>query len=486
MTEITRHRVRLAAFWVGALLLVEKLSEIIRASFLARWFSRDEMGMVAILLMLQLGIRVLTETGHYAALVQRTDDQLDEAIDTSFVTSAIRGVVLTLLLMAVAGPVATFYREPRLAGLIMVSGIVFFLDGLESKHMLRFNRRVEMHKPKLIEAGATAVNLAITIGVAIAFDTIWCVVFGSLGSRLVRVVLTHVVAERRTRLRFSKPIFWELFRYGRNIWGTAVLVFLVTQMDDAVVGRVLDLDRLSLYALAYMLANLPITSIVGVATQVAFPTWSAVVRQGDMEKRDRMFLGTVRFTGALSIALSIAMLVSGADLLETIFGAKWRDANEALSVLIWFGLIRGVSSNFGTLFNSLGRPHLVLREIAIKVVVIVVSIYPMTVAWGIRGAALAVTLPMVLITPIAAHIYLRIAGISGRAAIATLIRPALGAALVIAARHLVDDAAWHVALPVPVRAVGWIVVAAIGVLGLTWVADASFRDSIRLRGEARA
>jgi O-antigen/teichoic acid export membrane protein len=295
----------------------------------------------------------------------------------------------------------------------------------------------------------------------------------------MRTALTHVAAPTRARLRFSRELFWELFRYGRHIWGTAVLVFLVTQIDDAVVGRVLDLDRLSLYALAYMLANLPITSIVGVATQVAFPTWSQVVRAGDVATRDRMFLDTVRFTGALSIALSMALLTSGADLLETAFGAKWRDADAALQVLVWFGLIRGVSSNFGTLFNSLGRPGLVLREIAVKVVIILALLYPMTVAWGIRGAALAVTLPMVFITPVAAHIYLRIAGIPTRAAAATLVWPALGAALVIGAREGLGESAWLAALPVPARAVGWLVVATLGVLGLTWLGDARFRDALR-------
>ena len=191
MTKITSTKVRVAAFWVGSLLLVQRLSELIRSTFLARWFTRDEMGMVAIVLMLHAGLMVFTEMGHYAAVVQRTDDRLDEAIDTSFVASAIRGVALTALLAAAAVPVASFYREPRLGGLIVALSFVFVINGFENKGMLHFHRRVELKTPKLVDAIANAVDLGVTVVVALVWNTIWCVVIGSLSGRVVDAALTH-------------------------------------------------------------------------------------------------------------------------------------------------------------------------------------------------------------------------------------------------------------------------------------------------------
>lgn len=479
VSPITQATVRIAALWVGLFLVIERLASFLSTTFLARWFTREEMGIVAVLSMLHLGIQVFTEMGHHAALIHRSDDRLDDAIDTSFFAALARGVLLTAVMVLSSGLVAEFFREPRLGPFIAASSIVFFLAGAENVSIVRFQRRVEMRVPKILGATATLTSLVVTISTAIAFNTIWCVVYGSIAGRAMRTIMSHVLAPSRPRLYFSKEIFWELFRYGRNIWGVAVLVFLVTQLDDAIVGRVLSLDALALYVMAYTMANVPISSITSIASEVAFPTWSEVVRQGDTETRDRMFVETVRFTGAVSIAVTVALFVGGADVLETVFGAKWRDADAALGVLVWFGLIRGISANFGTLFNSLGMPNLILREIAIKAVIIAITIYPMTKAWGIQGAALSVTLPMVIITPFAAYIYLRIAKIDFWRLPRALGIPAVAGALVMGLEQLVQAEAWYVAAIAPVRAVGWIILTAVVVLGGTWVADARFRDVIK-------
>lgn len=429
---ISSQKIVAAALWVGMMLIIARTAMAIQTVFVSRYFERHEVGIIAVLLMLHVGIHAFTEMGHEAALIQRPEKNLASYVNTAWIAALFRGLFLAFLLAAAAPFVADFYGEAELTPLIQGSALYFLIIGMKNLHLVQLTRTMRFAKPKLLSAGAMVVGLAVTISVGVATQSIWCVVFGGIAQRVVEVIGSHIIAPQRQRLRFNWEEFKELFRYGRHIQAVAILVFFVTQLDDAIVGRVISIEALGVYVNAYILANLPMTQIVAIASQVSFPAWSQVVREGTVEERNTMFLSTLRLTTALSVALTVALFVGGGDLIELIFGARWRDAEAPLRILVFFGLWRGIGANFGVLFNSLGRPNLILREIGIKVVIITAVIYPMTDEWGLVGASWAVTLPMLIITPIAYWIYLGIAQIDRHAAMRTFIWPLLfGTAVIV-------------------------------------------------------
>ncbi|MEE2789212.1 MAG: oligosaccharide flippase family protein [Myxococcota bacterium] len=335
-------------------------------------------------------------------------------------------------ILALSAPwIAEFYAVDELTLLIQGSSLYFLVIGFKNLHLVRLTRAMKFSKPKLISSVSMMTGVVVTILTGLWTRSIWCVIWGGLSHRFVEVVGSHIFAPSGLKLSFNKADFMELFRYGRNIQAIGILVFLVTQFDNAVIGKLLSMGELAVYANAYLLANLPMTQIVGVASQVAFPAWSKVTREGTVQERNTMFLSTLRLTTALSVALCLALFVGGADLIELIFGAKWRDAETPLRILLIFGLWRGIGTNFGSLFNALGKPHIITIEIGIKFLCIALLIYPLTAAYGIIGASLAVVLPMGLITPIALWIYLGMADVDRRAALHCLWLPAVLGTLII-------------------------------------------------------
>jgi O-antigen/teichoic acid export membrane protein len=429
-TPLGRAHILSAALWVGVLLGITRAAGTIQSIFIARSFEREEVGLLSIMALLSAAIQAFTETGHEAALIQRREEGLARAIDTAWVGAIVRGVLLCAVLALLAGPVADFYEDARLVAFIRGSALYFLIIGFKNLHLVRESREMRFRGPKLLSAAATLGGLAVTVVVGLWSGSLWCVVAGGIAMRLIEATGSHLITRERARLRFNKQDFLELFRYGKSIQLTAILVFLITQIDNAVVGKVISLSALAVYNNAYTLANLPMTQVVGIASQVAFPAWSKVAREGSVAQRNAMFLSTTRFTAALSIALTVGLFIGGADLVEVIFGEKWRDVESPMRILLLFGVWRGVASNFGALFNSMGRPDLIAREITLKFIAVAALIYPMTERWGVEGAAWAVTLPMCLITPVALWIYLGVAQIDRREALDTLKWPLLGAGLV--------------------------------------------------------
>ncbi|GEM_PF-3535130 len=484
MGTINRRVIRWATFWVSALLVIQRAGELLKSVFLARWFSKEEMGMVAILLMLHRGIEAFTQMGHEAALVQRPDADLDEAIDTAFVSGIGRGIFLAALVAFSAAAVADFYREPKLTMFLAVSGALFVVNGLRNLAMVKMTRNVDLKHPKLVLAYGAVTDVVLTVGSALASIGIWCVVIGRVAGGLATAIATHVVAPRRVRFRFSTERFKELFRYGVNIQGIAILMFLVTQMDDAVVGRVLGLDELAVYVIAYTMATLPVSNVVAIASEVAFPTWAAVARGGDIKARNKMFVDTLRFCWGLSIALAVALVAGGEDLIALIFGDKWRPAAQPLTILVGISVARTLSGTFGALFNASGKPHITLREVIARVVLIAALLIPLTRQWGLIGASWAVTGPMLAIMPIATWFYARISGIGMGPLMQALWRPIVAGSFAWAGIFALRELpAWN-GLPSPVKGIAGTAIALLIVIGFTAAADAKFRRFVWRRKEA--
>lgn len=62
-----------------------------------------------------------------------------------------------------------------------------------------------------------------------------------------------------------------------------------------------------------------------------------------------------------------------------------------MQVFASYGLVHAVARTFGSLWKSIGRPDLVTKLSMLRVVLIVIFIYPLTAEFGILGTAITVT-----------------------------------------------------------------------------------------------
>ena len=90
---------------------------------------------------------------------------------------------------------------------------------------------------------------------------VWSLVWGQMLDACLRNGVVWLVCPWRPRWRFNPRIGRELFNYGKHIVGSQLLIFGITNIDDAFVGRMLGSGPLGHYGLAYKVSNLPATNI---------------------------------------------------------------------------------------------------------------------------------------------------------------------------------------------------------------------------------
>jgi len=151
---------------------------------------------------------------------------------------------------------------------------------------------------------------------------------------------------------------------------------------------------LGYYVIAYSLANLPATHISKVASRVMFPAYSKL--QNNFPALREAYLAVVKLLSTLTIPASVGLAILAPEIIGLIYGEKWLPAVGSMQILCLFGCCRSILSINGYLYNAVGKPYICFYLGTFRLLLILIGIYPLTKAYGLIGASLSVTVPVIL------------------------------------------------------------------------------------------
>ncbi len=405
--ESLSQRVVQAGFWAFALRIVDRLFSLTRTIVLARVLSPDDFGLFGIALLALSALETFTQTGFQSALIQRKED-VRPYLDTAWTVQAIRGVALAIILFGIAPYVAIFFGEPNAAPLLRVLGLSMVFQGLTNIGVVFFQKELEFHKQFIYMFSGTLADFGVAIPAALILHNAWALIFGLLAGNLVRMIASYFVHPYRPRFRLERAKARELYTFGKWILGSSILVFLVTQGDDILVGKLLGATMLGFYQMAYRISNIPATEITHVISQVTFPAYSKL--HDNISKLREAYLKTLQLTAFLSFPIAGLIFILAPDFTKIFLGEQWMPMVPAMQVLALEGLLRSIAATTGPVFQATGKPRIDTRWQLVRLAVLTASIYPLTIRWGILGTSIAVFLSILVSTVGFGFIVVKITG----------------------------------------------------------------------------
>ncbi len=476
--------------WLSALLVTEQLLGVVRLVVVARLLTPADLGLFGMALLTIAVYIAVTETGIEAALIQRRR-LTDTVLDVAWTASVVRSVLVAALLFSTAGFLAGFFREPSVAPVTRVLGVTVLLNGLTSISVVLLKRRMEFHKYFAYQVSGLVCEVSVTILLALVWRNVWALVAGLVTGAVVRLAVSYLIAPRRPRVTLRAAELSSLFEYGKWLTVSSVLILLLVQGDDIFVGRVFGVAMLGFYQMAYKISNLPATGIAGVLASLLFPAYSSV--QDNVERLSGLYLRAVRLTAALALPVSALIASLSREFTATVLGPKWLPMVPLLVILVAYGALRTMGATTGPVFLALGRPDIRTKIQVGQLVILVVSIYPLAMAFGAAGVAASVTLYALVFNSVAVWKATRLCEQRLSRVARAVALPAIASAGAMAAM-----AAFETHVPVGTGAVKLLAAAAVGALAylaLMAVADRIERGLYReelgrlvssLTGAARA
>jgi O-antigen/teichoic acid export membrane protein len=247
---------------------------------------------------------------------------------------------------------------------------------------------------------------------ALVDRSVWALAAGGIAVALTKTVMSHfVLPGPANRLTWDAAAAREVFGFGKWIFLSTVLTFLVGQSDRLVFGKLIPLELLGVYSIAVMVATMPTMALGHAALSLVFPIYSRVRNAGgDLVPLFRRVRQAMLVPGGWMLA---GLVAGGPAIVALLYDPRYADAGwivRFLSMGAWFYMLEATN---GAALLALGRADRVAASNGGKLAGMIVLI-PLGYLWGgFPGAVLGFAASEVLKYAVSAHAAAR-AGLPGR------------------------------------------------------------------------
>jgi lipopolysaccharide exporter len=381
--------------WVIVSRISQQLLSTARLIILARLLAPEDFGLMGIILLTMATINMFTQTGFQDALVQKRKD-IASYLNAAWTLGIVRGLLLFALLYFGAPYVASFFNRPDAADLLRVAAVSLVVVAVTNIGTVYFVKELDFRKQFTLEIIGTLVGTVLAVWFALQYRNVWALVIGRLSGDITRCLLSYVMQPYKPGISFDIAKAKDLWGFGKHVFGIKILHFFGLYGDDAFVGKVLGAVALGFYQMAYRIASMVATEFGDLIGKVAFPAYSKL--QDNAVKLRGGYFKSIQVISLFVFPITGGIIVLAPEFTRIILGEKWLPMAPAMQILSLLGLLKCMQR--GPVFKSLGRPDISKMVAFWRLVIIIITIYPLTVKLQIAGTSLCMLFSSVLVQPI--------------------------------------------------------------------------------------
>ncbi|MDB5725230.1 MAG: hypothetical protein JWQ16_1984 [Novosphingobium sp.] len=375
-------------FFASALLsfgrLFARFLDLIAALVVARFLSPADFGLVTLATASLMILRAITELPVGEALL-RSEELTKADVDTAFTLSAIRGVVVALLVAGAAWPMAWIYADDRLIPLMLALAATPIAMGFRSPELVRFSREVNFTPATVIDVLAKVAAFAIAVAIAIEMRSYWALAAALIVPPFISTPASYFVAPyrphfslERTRVILSFAGWVTLTRFITTVNGEA---------DRFFIGSVLGKASLGFFAMGRSVATTASWAIGTPLMQAMMPGFARL--QGDPPRLRQAYIKGQAMLVAGVMPLGIVLGLLAEPLVALALGPQWAPAAPVLAVFAPVGALATLTMPVHALVLALGCPKRLMWRDVIMFVLGIPAVLLGAWAYGLMGAAYA-------------------------------------------------------------------------------------------------
>ena len=333
--DSVNRRIETGAAWMVLLRVMDRGIGLISTVVLARLLVPGDFGLVAIAAGVIGILEVLGALGLDVALIQRADARRAH-FDTAWTFLALVGVVAALIVVGIAQPVASFYGDPRLVGVMLMLAATSALQAFENIGVVAFRKDLEFNREfsyRITQRVLT--TFFVTLPLAFILKNYWALLIGSLAGSAITVALSYRLHPYRPR--FSLVAFGELMAFSKWFLLTSIIEFLYGRMAGLIIGRWSGPAAVGAYSLAADVATMATREIAAPVQRAVFPGYARIA--GDRQELRRVFLKVSSILLLIVLPSGVGVSLLAEPLVLVVLGAKWQAAIPLVQVLGLNGIL---------------------------------------------------------------------------------------------------------------------------------------------------
>ena len=403
----------------GASQVIRLVSNIVLTYLLAKEF----IGVMGLVSVLMIGLTMFSDVGIGPSIIQDEKGNDPRFLNTAWTIQAIRGFALWLCACIIAYPFSLFYKNPLFLQVIPVASFGAVLTGFNSTAIFTSNRELDLAKPTLAEIISQVLSVSVTLTWAAISPTIWAVVCGILVKNGSLMLLSHFwLNSIRHKFLWDRVMAKSLIRFGRWIFISTAIAFVLQYVDRLIVGKVMSINEFAVYIIAATFAAMIDQIYRRMGNKVLLPLYSKLRRELEpVQLRKRVRKIRLGLMGALLPPLCL-LVIFGPTLINILYPGcspdlpqeeltaclekSYVDAGWMLQILA-IGWIIPVATLLGPICLAFGESFEHMRIDAIRSIILVLSMIGGEILYGVPGLIWGIAIADAIYYPFVIGVYRR-------------------------------------------------------------------------------
>lgn len=321
-------RVARGAAWIMGGGLIARAMGALNTIILARLLVPEDIGIVATATIAMQFLQGISDIGVSQAVVKFRNAGRDD-LNTLFTLSALRGLLIGAVLLAVAPLAAEFYDDERLFGAFIGVAAFPILMGFVNPRFFEFERDLKFSREFIVTIVNRLVGVSVSIAIAIVYRSYWAIIIGIIASSATQLLLSYLL--RPYAPAFSFRSFKKVFGFSGWLAGVSFMAALNNKLDVPVLTRFAGAGGAGVYFLGFQLSELIAGQIATPVTRALYPGLSEM--QGEPQRMRGAFLRGVEALGAIAMPAAFGLSFVAYDFTFVLLGEKWGAVAPAIALL---------------------------------------------------------------------------------------------------------------------------------------------------------
>jgi O-antigen/teichoic acid export membrane protein len=339
---------------------------------LARLLFPSDFGIIGMTVIITALAQIFADSGLSQALIRKQGCTVED-YSTVFLLNIFLGLSIYILIFFFAPLISLFFKQPILTSVIRMISITIPINSFGIIQRTLLTKKINFRVQALITFIGSIFGFGIAIMLALNGYGVWSLVYRSIVSQIVMVVLLWLLNSWRPKLIFSIQSFKELFGFGSNLLLIYSLATVFKNIYNVVIGKFYTASTLGLYTNADQMSGLPSGTITTLFNKVAYPILSVIQDDNVQLKNNIRRLGKPLFLASFTLMLFLASIAN--SFIPLLLGEKWISSVPFFQILCIAYMAPVLHTINQLIMNIKGKSNLFLLTEIIKYIFFIPVVY---------------------------------------------------------------------------------------------------------------
>ena len=381
------HRVASGVAWSFSEKLLTMIIQMVVSIVVARQLMPSDFGVMAIMTFFTSVALAIVDSGFSQTLIRKsepTDEEYRSVLGFNVVVS----VVLYVVLVAVARPLATLYDSPVIADIAPVLFLVLPINSLCVVQTVMYTREFRFALLSKIVFVSSLVSGVVAVAMAFMGFGIWSLVAQRLLQMGIKAAAFWLLRRWRTTARCSFAALRAMAPFSLRLLATDLIASIYNNVAQLFIGKMHTTSTLGYYSQAQKLKELPVTSTVQAVQGV---TYAALAKIADDDaKFSEGYLRIQRLLAFVLFPVMLGFVAIAEDMFLLLLGQRWMPTVPYFEILALSGLFYPLAVVSYNVLKARSDGRVILRLEIVKRV-IMTAVLGVTIPLGVEAVAWGMT-----------------------------------------------------------------------------------------------